>query len=60
MSTHRTNVLSLVLAGGSGTRLGRLTAWRSKPALPFGAQFRTIDRAARELLLLEEVQALRT
>jgi glucose-1-phosphate adenylyltransferase len=42
-SDHRTNVLALVLAGGSGTRLGALTAWRCKPALPFGGQFRTID-----------------
>lgn len=37
------NVLALVLAGGSGTRFGALTAWRAKPALPFAGQFRAID-----------------
>jgi glucose-1-phosphate adenylyltransferase len=35
--------LALVLAGGSGTRLAGLTAWRAKPAVPFGGHFRTID-----------------
>jgi glucose-1-phosphate adenylyltransferase len=41
MSDHKT--IALILAGGSGTRLGRLTAWRAKPAVPFGGQFRTVD-----------------
>jgi len=31
------------MAGGSGTRLRPLTCWQSKPALPFGGQFRNID-----------------
>ncbi len=37
------NTLALVLAGGSGTRLGPLTRWHAKPALPFGGQYRNID-----------------
>ncbi|MGQ0503656.1 MAG: sugar phosphate nucleotidyltransferase, partial [Panacagrimonas sp.] len=28
--------LALVLAGGRGSRLGALTDWRAKPAVPFG------------------------
>jgi glucose-1-phosphate adenylyltransferase len=35
--------LAVVMAGGSGTRLGELTRWDSKPALPFGGQYRNID-----------------
>jgi len=31
------------MAGGSGTRLGDLTRWRAKPALPFGGKYRSID-----------------
>lgn len=37
------NTLALVLAGGRGTRLDPLTATQSKPALPFGGQFRLVD-----------------
>ena len=37
------NSVALVLAGGRGTRLGPLTAWRSKPAMPFAGKFRIID-----------------
>lgn len=37
------NTLALILAGGSGTRLQSLTRWHSKPAVPFGGKFRTID-----------------
>jgi glucose-1-phosphate adenylyltransferase len=37
------NVLTLVLAGGKGTRLEPLTIERSKPAVPFGGVYRIID-----------------
>ncbi len=39
--TH--NTLALVLAGGRGSRLGVLTDWRTKPAVPFGGKFRIVD-----------------
>jgi len=35
--------LALVLAGGQGSRLHELTAWRAKPAVHFGGKFRIID-----------------
>lgn len=37
--------LVLILAGGSGSRLKSLTRWHSKPSVPFGGKFRTIDFA---------------
>jgi glucose-1-phosphate adenylyltransferase len=37
------DTLALVLAGGNGTRLGELTRWECKPAIPFGGHFRNID-----------------
>ncbi len=37
------DTLALILAGGRGSRLGRLTLWRAKPAVPFGGKFRIID-----------------
>lgn len=37
------NTMGVVLAGGKGMRLGTLTRSVCKPALPFGAQCRTID-----------------
>jgi glucose-1-phosphate adenylyltransferase len=36
---------AIVLAGGRGTRLQQLTAWRAKPAVPFGGKHRIIDFA---------------
>jgi len=36
-------VLSIVLAGGKGTRLYPLTQSRAKPAVPFGGKFRLVD-----------------
>ncbi|MGK5092567.1 glucose-1-phosphate adenylyltransferase [Deltaproteobacteria bacterium TL4] len=36
-------VLSMVLAGGEGRRLGPLTEIRAKPSVPFGGSYRIID-----------------
>jgi glucose-1-phosphate adenylyltransferase len=36
-------VLSIVLAGGKGTRLAPLTDDRAKPAVPFGGSYRIVD-----------------
>jgi glucose-1-phosphate adenylyltransferase len=36
-------VLSIVLGGGKGTRLFPLTQARAKPAVPFGGKFRLVD-----------------
>ena len=37
------DALALVLCGGRGTRLGAMTDWRAKPAVPFGSRFRIVD-----------------
>ena len=37
------NVLSIILGGGKGTRLYPLTEHRSKPAVPFGGKHRIVD-----------------
>lgn len=42
--------LTMVLAGGAGTRLFPLTADRAKPAVPFGGRYRIIDFALNSLL----------
>jgi glucose-1-phosphate adenylyltransferase len=39
----RLRVLSIVLAGGKGTRLYPLTKERAKPAVPFGGKYRIVD-----------------
>jgi len=36
-------VLSIILGGGKGTRLFPLTQFRSKPAVPFGGKYRLVD-----------------
>ncbi|WP_022947978.1 glucose-1-phosphate adenylyltransferase [Methylohalobius crimeensis] len=35
--------VALILAGGRGSRLKRLTDWRAKPAVHFGGKYRIID-----------------
>jgi len=37
------NTISIILAGGMGSRLHPLTAERAKPAVPFGGRYRIID-----------------
>jgi glucose-1-phosphate adenylyltransferase len=37
------DVLSIILGGGKGTRLFPLTQSRAKPAVPFGGKFRLVD-----------------
>ncbi len=39
------NVLSIVMGGGKGTRLYPLTKERAKPAVPFGGKYRIVDIA---------------
>ncbi len=45
-----TATLTMLLAGGAGTRLYPLTAQRAKPAVPFGGRYRIIDFAVNNLL----------
>jgi len=47
---NRSQVLSMVLAGGEGKRLLPLTRDRAKPAVPFGGQYRLIDFALSNLV----------
>src|ERR1051325_6771767 len=42
-SNMHSDVLSLILGGGRGTRLYPLTMLRSKPAVPIGGKYRLID-----------------
>jgi glucose-1-phosphate adenylyltransferase len=39
------DTLAVVMAGGNGNRLGELTRWHAKPALPFGGHYRNVDFA---------------
>jgi glucose-1-phosphate adenylyltransferase len=60
-----TDVLTLVLAGGKGTRLEPLTRDRAKPAVPFGGLYRIIDftlsncinSGLRKILVLTQYKA---
>ncbi|MFW5728956.1 MAG: sugar phosphate nucleotidyltransferase, partial [Spirochaetota bacterium] len=38
-----TEVLSIIMGGGKGTRLYPLTKERAKPAVPFGTKYRLVD-----------------
>jgi glucose-1-phosphate adenylyltransferase len=59
------NTLTFVLAGGEGSRLKPLTAYRAKPAVPFGGCYRIIDftlsncihSGLRRIFLLTQYQA---
>ncbi|PCJ87409.1 MAG: glucose-1-phosphate adenylyltransferase [Thiotrichaceae bacterium] len=43
ISNPTRDTLALIMAGGRGERLKKLTQWRAKPAVPFGGKFRIID-----------------
>ncbi|MEF9972604.1 MAG: glucose-1-phosphate adenylyltransferase [Clostridia bacterium] len=40
---HKKQCIAMLLAGGQGSRLGRLTKTMAKPAIPFGGKYRIID-----------------
>ena len=44
------DTITMILAGGVGQRLFPLTAYRSKPAVPFGGKYRIIDFALSNCL----------
>ncbi|MCQ9209251.1 glucose-1-phosphate adenylyltransferase [Granulicatella seriolae] len=41
----KNEMIAMILAGGQGTRLGKLTQNIAKPAVPFGGRYRIIDFA---------------
>lgn len=43
MTTNTSNVLSVILGGGAGTRLFPLTKERAKPAVPLAGKYRLVD-----------------
>ncbi|MBI4326324.1 MAG: glucose-1-phosphate adenylyltransferase [Chloroflexi bacterium] len=43
MSVNTSNVLSIIMGGGQGTRLFPLTRDRSKPAVPLAGKYRLVD-----------------
>src|SRR5664279_5681407 len=42
-STNTSNVLSVIMGGGQGTRLFPLTKERAKPAVPLAGKYRLVD-----------------
>jgi glucose-1-phosphate adenylyltransferase len=60
------DVLTILLAGGKGTRLEPLTRDRAKPAVPFGGMYRIVDFALsnclnsglRQILVLTQYKSL--
>src|SRR6266702_3160696 len=42
-SVNTSNVLSVIMGGGQGTRLFPLTKERAKPAVPLGGKYRLVD-----------------
>jgi len=44
------NTLTIILAGGKGSRLQPLTKFRAKPSVPFGGKYRIIDFALSNCL----------
>jgi len=42
-STNTSNVLSVIMGGGKGNRLFRLTKERAKPAVPLAGKYRLVD-----------------
>src|SRR5262249_49154055 len=43
MSSNTSNVLSIIMGGGQGTRLFPLTRDRAKPAVPLAGKYRLVD-----------------
>ncbi|MBG9988615.1 glucose-1-phosphate adenylyltransferase [Aerococcaceae bacterium DSM 111176] len=41
----KNKMIAMILAGGQGTRLGKLTSETAKPAVPYGGKYRIIDYA---------------
>ena len=60
------DVMTVILAGGKGSRLEPLTRDRAKPAVPFGGAYRIIDftlsnclnSGLRKLLILTQYKAI--
>lgn len=43
MVVNKKRCVAMLLAGGQGSRLGVLTKYRAKPAVPYGGKYRIID-----------------